>query len=439
MITDEQVKAEIEAYNQELLSQYKAAEGDRKFLEVLKVVKFDLGTDAAHEVVCYRYPIEDLPADATIVVGHSQLALLDLDGEILPLRPKLRHVLRDEVANSDWIHINKMEKKFTGGDAMMHVKVYFIQMQKHPNIPFATSGGALQAYDALQKIGVKIRAFGLFTAKIDDSDLTAINAQGFLHDIVGERAIVTANEFRNQLIATVEGELPGVILPPLQNGQFPAMALSGNAPVFSKQLFDIVKPKFESNLILLDELKIQKIQSEKDEEYSEYLKAREMEILAGGEAEAMKKKGFAAAEVRAAGGYSYQDERGYDVMQAAAGNNASMGTFMGAGMGLGMGLGMGAGMGGAMGNMAQNTMGQVHAPGSVAPGTQMPPQGGAAPAAAQVACPSCGQPVPAGSKFCPSCGAAMPAPQAGPKFCPSCGSPLEPGAKFCPNCGAKIG
>ena len=438
MLTDEQVKAEIEAYNESLLSQYAQTEGGRKFVEVLKVVKFDLASEAAHQVVCYRYPIEDLPADATIVVGHSQIGLLDLDGEILPLRPELRHVLRDEVANSNAIALNKVTKKFTGGDAMMHVKVYFIQLQKHPNIPFATSGGPLQAYDAIQKIGVKIRAHGLFTAKIDDSDLTAINAQGFLKEIVGERGIVTASEFQEQLKATVEGELPGVILPPLQNGQFPAMALSGNAPTFSKQLFDIVKPKFEANLIWLDELKIQKIQSEKDEEYSELLEARRAAVLAGGEAEAMRQKGYAAAEVRAAGGYSYQDERGYDVMQAAAGNNASMGTFMGAGMGLGMGMGMGAGMGSAMGNMANNTMGQVHAPGTVPPGTQMPPQGGAA-AAATVACPQCGAAVPAGSKFCPSCGQPMPAPQAGPKFCPSCGSPLEPGAKFCPNCGAKLG
>ena len=438
MLTDEQVKAEIEAYNESLLSQFRAAEAERKMVEVLKVVKFDLASEAAHQVVCYRYPIEDLAADATIVVDHNQLALLDLDGEILPLRPKLRHVLSEEVANSNVKQVNDMIKKFTSGDPIMHVKVFFIQLQKHPNIPFATSGGPLQAYDAIQKIGVKIRAHGLFTAKIDDSDLTAINAQGFLTEIVGQRGVVTANEFQEQLKATVEGELPGVILPPLQNGQFPAMALSGNLPTFSRQLFDIVKPKFEANLIMLDELKIQKIQSEKDEEYSELLEARRAAVLAGGEAEAMRQKGFAAAEVRAAGGYSYQDERGYDVMQAAAGNNASMGTFMGAGMGLGMGLGMGAGMGSAMGNMANNTMGQVHAPGTVAPGTQMPPQGGAAPAAA-VACPSCGAAVPAGSKFCPSCGQAMPAPQAGPKFCPSCGSPLEPGAKFCPNCGAKLG
>ena len=255
MLTDEQVKAEIEAYNESLLSQYAQTEGGRKFVEVLKVVKFDLASEAAHQVVCYRYPIEDLPADATIVVGHSQIGLLDLDGEILPLRPELRHVLRDEVANSNAIALNKVTKKFTGGDAMMHVKVYFIQLQKHPNIPFATSGGPLQAYDAIQKIGVKIRAHGLFTAKIDDSDLTAINAQGFLKEIVGERGIVTASEFQEQLKATVEGELPGVILPPLQNGQFPAMALSGNAPTFSKQLFDIVKPKFEANLIWLDDSK----------------------------------------------------------------------------------------------------------------------------------------------------------------------------------------
>ena len=46
-------------------------------------------------------------------------------------------------------------------------------------------------------------------------------------------------------------------------------------------------------------------------------------------------------------GFSYQQERSFDVMQTAAGNEGNAGGAMGAGMGLGMGIGMG-------GPMAQN-------------------------------------------------------------------------------------
>lgn len=443
MITDERVKAEIEALNQELLSQYQAARESKKILEVFKVVKFDPPSDAAHEVVCYRYPIEDLPANCTIVVDMSQVAILDLDGEAIPLLPGTRHVMRDEIANSNIKWLNNWEKNMTGGDPLMHVKVFFLALHKHPNIPFSTAGGPMQAYDAIQGIGVKISAFGVFTAGIENEALDAINAMGFLKTIVGNRSVVTAKEFQEQLSGAIEGEMPSIISAPVNNGQIPSMALPGQISKFSKELEEAVRADFKRNLINLEMLKIKGIKSEKDHEYEELLKAREASVLAGGEASAMRQKGAAAAEVRQMGGYTYQDERGFDVMQAAAGNKATMGTFMGAGMGIGMGIGMGAGMGQAMGNVAQNTMGQMNQPGA-APGGQMMGQQPQQPQQPQpqqagVQCPNCGGMIPAGSKFCPNCGAQAPAPQAGPKFCPNCGGPLEPGAKFCPNCGNKIG
>lgn len=51
-----------------------------------------------------------------------------------------------------------------------------------------------------------------------------------------------------------------------------------------------------------------------------------------------------------------------------------------------------------------------------------------------VACPNCGNPVPAGSAFCPTCGAKM-----GPQkqFCAACGKEMPAGAAFCPHCGHK--
>jgi membrane protease subunit (stomatin/prohibitin family) len=41
--------------------------------------------------------------------------------------------------------------------------------------------------------------------------------------------------------------------------------------------------------------------------------------------------------------YSYQQERTFDTMQTAAGNEGTAGGMMGAGMGMGMGVGMGVG------------------------------------------------------------------------------------------------
>ena len=434
MISDEKVKAEIEALNEELLSQYAEAQAKKKILETFKVVKFDPPGDAAHEVVCYRYPIEDLPPSATIVVDIGQVAILDIDGEAVPFLPGTRHGLKEIVANSNIKFFNEWTKRMTGGDPNMHVKVFFINLQKHPNIPFSTSGGPVQAFDKQQNMGVKISAFGVFTAGIENEDLTGINAMGFLKTIVGNRKVVTANEFREQLIGFVESELASVVTTPVNEGRMPAMMLSGSITQLSKELEDAVKEQFKKNLINLEFIKIKGIKAEKDHEFDEYVKAHEQVIGAQAEAAKMRETGAAAADVRRMGGYTYQDERGYDVMKEAAGNKGTMGTFMGTGMGLGMGFGMGAGMGQAMGNVANNTMGQMNQPGQQ---PQQPQQ------QAGVQCPKCGGMIPAGAKFCPQCGAQAPAPapapQAGPRFCPNCGAQLEPGAKFCPQCGNKIG
>jgi membrane protease subunit (stomatin/prohibitin family) len=51
-------------------------------------------------------------------------------------------------------------------------------------------------------------------------------------------------------------------------------------------------------------------------------------------------------------GFTYQQERSYDVMQTAAGNEGSAGTLMGAGMGVGMGMVMAPAVGQAYGQMA---------------------------------------------------------------------------------------
>lgn len=63
-----------------------------------------------------------------------------------------------------------------------------------------------------------------------------------------------------------------------------------------------------------------------------------------------------------------------------------------------------------------------------------------APAAAWMACPSCGAGNAPGTKFCQSCGAKLETPppaEPEQKTCPNCGSAMEPGVKFCPQCGAK--
>lgn len=150
-------------------------------------------------------------------------------------------------------------------------------------------------------------------------------------------------------------------------------------------------------------------------------------------------------------GYTYQQERSFDTMERAAGNEGGVaGAMIGSGIGIGMGAAIGLPIGGAMGQMATNL--QTGQPKSALPaGTVL--------TVATAACPKCQFPNPAGGKFCASCGTSLPAikpathcgkcgiavpsdalfcSNCGNKVisnCQKCGSTLMPGAKFCANCG----
>ncbi len=116
-------------------------------------------------------------------------------------------------------------------------------------------------------------------------------------------------------------------------------------------------------------------------------------------------------EMRAKG-YSYHDERKYDILEEAAKNKGMGGSFLGMGMGLGIGTGVGREMGKMVGEGISS--------------------GGNAPARL---CPKCSSPITVGAKFCASCGNKL---EEQPRFCAECGSQCPAGSKFCPSCGHSL-
>lgn len=125
----------------------------------------------------------------------------------------------------------------------------------------------------------------------------------------------------------------------------------------------------------------------------------------------------AQATKRMQEGYTYQQERGFDVAQDAARNEAA-GQFSN----MGIGLGMMAGVGGTVGGMVGGVVSDAFA------GITAQPQ-----ATANRFCDQCGAELTPGAAFCDECGA----PQATPDTCAKCGFKFTKPGKFCPKCGTK--
>ena len=126
----------------------------------------------------------------------------------------------------------------------------------------------------------------------------------------------------------------------------------------------------------------------------------------------------AQATKRMQEGYTYQQERGFDVAQDAAKNEAA-GQFSNMGIGLGMMAGVGGTVGGVVGNAVSDAFAGVSTSQSQAVASRF--------------CDQCGAELTPDAAFCDECGA----PQASSDTCMKCGFKfLKPG-KFCPKCGAK--
>jgi len=72
-------------------------------------------------------------------------------------------------------------------------------------------------------------------------------------------------------------------------------------------------------------------------------------------------------------GFNYQQERSFDVLQAAAGNEGSAGTVIGAGIGLGMGAGIGGAVGQGFGQISNQIQVPTPAAAAAAPAAPAAP------------------------------------------------------------------
>ena len=160
-------------------------------------------------------------------------------------------------------------------------------------------------------------------------------------------------------------------------------------------------------------------------------------------------------------GYNYQQERTFDTLNTAAGNQGTAGGVMGAGMGLGMGFGIGGMMGNAASAMepvmstkeATKKCPSCHA--KIGENLKFCPQCGVdtTKSVAKAVCSACGKAYEEGTKFCSgcgrkinpckNCGADIPdgsnkCPGCGNTLCPDCGTALAANARFCPGCGKSM-
>ncbi len=445
---------------------------------IMSVIKWDPEDADSSNIVAYKHDIEDFNDHSVLIVHESQVAVIFRDGKAERSLGSGRWVLdTNNIAGA-----NGLLRAATGGQTIYHCEVYFINLIRLKPTKWGTPA-PIRMNDPIYNVVIHVRAHGYFSAHIGtirENEDGIDDAKKFLERVVGTQKMFTTYDLEEYLSVKIPDALAGTLAVTMAEKQIGILNIHEQRESLAHTIQDKLVPYFSEFGVVIHDFSFEDIMAP-DEDLApineERLKAAKAKQSIGtaqaeAEAEAIRLERLAEAEAKKMRmmGYTYQQEKSFDVMKTAAANTGSGSDFMGAGMGLGMGVGMGKAFGAGMNNMAQGTIaasaqapaaapcancgaplpagaqfcsgcGQKVAPagnvckncGNVLPegakfcgmcGTKVEPAG--------VACPSCGQILPIGTKFCSGCGQRLAV------ICSGCGKELAPGAKFCDNCGTQV-
>ena len=375
-------------------------------MAIVRVIEQEMTNDQ----LVVRNHVEDFNAKSQLIVYESQEAVFYKNGQALDLFGPGRHTLSSE-------NVPLLKRFFShlfGAGTPFPCEVYFVNKVNVLDILWGTDS-PVQLEDPKYPMLVSVRANGQTGVCVRDS-------RKFLIHVVGQLKEYTVDSVRRAIkgvmMAAIKENLAAAIIERKISILEVATKTSELSALIQQKVNEAIADlgvelvHFTLSAILpgegdLDELKALK-KTMMNTEADMYRERRASETR---------------AYARRTEGYTYQDERRFDVMEGAAKNEGGAGGNF---INMGVGLGMGAGVGREMGNMYADVMHPSQ--------PTNPMQSAPNPPTADKVCPSCGNRVAADAKFCPNCGQAQP--QA--KFCPECGARCEAGSKFCVNCGKKL-
>lgn len=342
------------------------------------------------DIFAWKYPETNLTTWTQLVVSESQEAILLHKGKLIAKFGPGKHTLSTE-------NIPVLENLFGipfGGKNPFTAEVWFINKVFSLDLKWGTPQ-PINLRDPQYSIIIPIRAYGQFGVRIEDSEKFLISLVGTLQYF--DREYLT-RYFRGLILSNATSIISKAVL----DEKIFILDISTQTTLLSEKMTEELKDDFEKFGINLVNFYISQISFTEDDKDVKRLKdllakKAEMDLL----------------------GYTYQQERSFDVLENAAQNEGSAGTVMGAGLGLGMGFGVGGAVGGMAGGMAQGMQNNLN--------TSFTP-----PAAVNVTgkfCKECGSKLDANDKFCSNCGTTV------AKQCGKCSSMAESGDKFCSNCG----
>lgn len=389
-------------------------------MPIQQVIKYE----GDNQTFVWKHPAEDFNTHSQLIVHESQEAVFFLNGQPMDLFGPGRYTL--ETQNIPVLrHVINIP---TGGVSPFHCEVYFINKVEQMAIPWGTDS-KIQYIEPKYGFPISIGAGGEMSLRVADSKKLLINLVGTENSLSRENLV---SYFRAFLMIRIKTYLAQV----LKQLRISVFEVDEHLTNFSNALKKKLTPDFADYGIALEQFFVTRIvKPDGDPQYEKFkeLYFRQYADIADAkikqqvgiinqqtESQKMVIEAKGIAEKRKVEGYSYQQQRGFDIAEKAA-QNEGAGNFSSAGIGLGMIAGIGNTIGKSVGKAFHDAIDNDNSNKSIL--TDDRPQ----------YCEECGAKLLPGAKFCDSCGH----PVTLPHKCSVCGYVFERPGKFCPHCGAK--
>lgn len=392
-------------------------------LSLFEVVKYEGNA----EQFAWKYENPNVKLGTTVIVGPNQIAFWVSNGVLASVIGPGKHKINGNyVQGLSWV-----TSQFTGGEVPSSGEIWFISTglrnilwgtptRKSMNVNYFNSFRTTASVGANGNIQLKL---GTDAEKIwefikDCCELygeanRSVSVEG-MGRYVQDTLLEAFQAGLSELFQVVElgnhyGQLPSLSKAIAEKFVSPELEQYGlgirSFQIKSLEADDATKQKLEAWWNSLTESDIAKYRSMRASEAERY---------------GIEQAGFGTAASRQAQGFTFQEERQFDVLETGAGNAGVGGDFMSAGVGLAMGGQMGNVIGGmfvqAADDAQQSRQQQPDIPppsteGIVVASTIPESTSGSAPSGNASKdskyCLNCGVSIPAAAKFCPECGGAQ--------------------------------
>ncbi len=320
-------------------------------MAIANIIKYE----GDNKTFVWKHPSTDFNYGSVLIVHESQEAIFMLNGEVLDIFGAGRHILETEnlpVAKN-------VLKLGTGGKNAFHAELYFVNLTEQMAVRWGTES-QISYIDPVYDFPLEIGACG-------EMSLSVCNSNKLLVKIVGTENVLTQEQLTTFFRAFLMNRIKSILAQEITNNKISVfeidMMLQELSLAIKKKLLDdfydygielnsflimtIVKPDEDENYKRFKDIYFRQKSDVMEAELQQKISLIKKET----EAKSTVIDAEARAKKREIEGYTYEQERGLDVAEKVAENEA-VGQIANVGVGLGMISGVGGEIGKTVGNVA---------------------------------------------------------------------------------------